>query len=117
MDQTNNNLTTYLDRINECLLVVKYSHVKLYRKLILNFHFQSPASLQPEIFSRTNCFSYCDKMDFIPSENSDYHSVNYWNNRFAQEENYEWCGAYDNFKTLINQYVPKTDSILIVGEL
>lgn len=56
-------------------------------------------------------------MDFIPEENSDYHSINYWNNRFAQEENYEWCGGYSSFQTLFNQYVPKTDSILIVGKL
>ncbi|XP_037042449.1 EEF1A lysine methyltransferase 4-like isoform X2 [Bradysia coprophila] len=54
-------------------------------------------------------------MDYIPVENSDYHSVNYWNQRFAQEENYEWCGGYSTFQTLFNQYVPKTDSILIVG--
>lgn len=56
-------------------------------------------------------------MDFIPVENSDYHSINYWNQRFAQEENYEWCGGYINFQMLFNQYVPRTDSILIVGKL
>lgn len=55
-------------------------------------------------------------MDFIPVENSDYHSIDYWNQRFAQEENYEWCGGYSNFQTLFNQYVPRTDSILIVGK-
>ncbi|KAJ6644447.1 EEF1A lysine methyltransferase 4 [Pseudolycoriella hygida] len=54
-------------------------------------------------------------MAFIPCENSDYHSLNYWNNRFAQEENYEWCGGYSSFQSLFNRYVPKTDSILIVG--
>ncbi|CAG7733068.1 unnamed protein product [Allacma fusca] len=53
--------------------------------------------------------------DFIPEENEDYGNVEYWNSRFAIEENYEWCKGYASFQGLFNQYVPKTDKILIVG--
>ena len=55
-------------------------------------------------------------MDFIPNENSDYNTVDYWNSRFATEENYEWCQSYSSFQNLFHQYVPKTDNILIVGK-
>lgn len=55
-------------------------------------------------------------MSALPETNADYGTHEYWNSRFATEENYEWCKGYEEFRSYFNQYVPKNDRILIVGK-
>lgn len=51
----------------------------------------------------------------IKSENEQYASVDYWNERYTKEEMYDWLGDYNVFKDLINKYVEKSAKILMVG--
>jgi len=48
-------------------------------------------------------------------DNEQYASVDYWNERYANEEEYDWLGDYDAFKALIHKHVAKSDRILMVG--
>lgn len=57
-----------------------------------------------------------DKQDTTAEHNSDYQHVNYWNQRFTNEEQYDWLVTYKDIKLYINQYVPnKLSRILIIG--
>ena len=51
----------------------------------------------------------------LPKENNVYKNVEYWNERFTKEENYDWCKKYDDFKHLLEGLIHKTDRILILG--
>ena len=48
-------------------------------------------------------------------ENEQYASVDYWNNRYTSESEYDWLGDYAVFKDLIHKHVKKSDQILMVG--
>ena len=50
-------------------------------------------------------------------DNSDYAKVEYWNERYASEDSYEWCKNYSAFRHLIQQQVRPTDRILMLGNL
>lgn len=48
-------------------------------------------------------------------ENDQYSSVDYWNDRYSNESEYDWLGDYKSFKSLIHKHVKKQDRILMVG--
>ncbi|XP_046388750.1 EEF1A lysine methyltransferase 4-like [Ischnura elegans] len=54
-------------------------------------------------------------MDLIPSSNSSYKDVNYWNDRYTKEDSYDWFKSYDAFKHLIKACVSSDDRILMLG--
>ncbi|CAF0712501.1 unnamed protein product [Brachionus calyciflorus] len=47
--------------------------------------------------------------------NSKYKSLNYWNERYKEENHYEWFGEYEKFKKVIHQQLKQTDRILTLG--
>lgn len=50
------------------------------------------------------------------NDNSKYKDINYWNCRYSQEESFEWCKSYIEFKHLMKDNMLKTDRILILGK-
>lgn len=48
-------------------------------------------------------------------ENEQYASVDYWNERYSNEMEYDWLGNFNIFKDLIHKHVEKSDRILMVG--
>ena len=49
-------------------------------------------------------------------DNTRYASVDYWNERYSNEEEYDWLGDYELFKNLIHRHVQdKCSKILMVG--
>lgn len=54
-------------------------------------------------------------MSFMPEKNADYSSVTYWNERYKEEESFEWCKSYVAFKDLIHKDVQPSDRILMLG--
>eukprot|EP00128_Syssomonas_multiformis_P002948 Colp12_sorted_trinity150504_noHs@2968 len=54
-------------------------------------------------------------MDFAPEHNDEYAKKDYWEERYEQEESYEWFRGYKDFRDLVLKYVKRTDTILMVG--
>lgn len=54
-------------------------------------------------------------MSLMPEKNADYSSVTYWNERYKEEESFEWCKSYGAFKDLIHKEVQPSDRILMLG--
>lgn len=48
--------------------------------------------------------------------NEDYLDVKYWNSRYEEEAEFDWCKDYDLIKSLINEKVNRNDSILMLGK-
>ncbi len=49
-------------------------------------------------------------------DNCKYASVEYWNDRYKSEKEYDWLGDYNNFKHLIHKHIDnKQAKILMVG--
>ncbi|KAL3843478.1 hypothetical protein ACJIZ3_000881 [Penstemon smallii] len=55
------------------------------------------------------------KPDVVPDTASAYLDPHYWDQRFAQEEHYEWFKEYSHFRHLIIQYVKPNSSVLEIG--
>jgi SAM-dependent methyltransferase len=56
------------------------------------------------------------KKSFIADDNREYNKKEYWEKRFAEEEEYDWLADYSNVRSLIHRYLPNRDSrILVVG--
>ncbi|KAJ8763350.1 hypothetical protein K2173_002233 [Erythroxylum novogranatense] len=53
--------------------------------------------------------------DFTPSNVLSYLDPQYWDERFSQEEHYEWFKGYSHFRHLIQSYVPTNASVLELG--
>ena len=52
----------------------------------------------------------------LPKQNSEYNSLDYWEERFTKEETYEWLLSYDQLATKLSKYLTtKTCRILVVG--
>ena len=51
----------------------------------------------------------------IKENNEQYASVDYWNERYTNEVEYDWLGDYNIFKELIHRHVSKSERILMVG--
>ena len=56
-------------------------------------------------------------MDFpiLPKKKEMYNVKEYWDERFAIEDKFEWCKSYNDFKHLLIQHVQKDDKILVLG--
>lgn len=48
--------------------------------------------------------------------NLKYNRLEYWNERYKDEESFEWFGEYARFKEVLSQIVKTTDRILVLGE-
>ncbi|KAG8368282.1 hypothetical protein BUALT_Bualt15G0029000 [Buddleja alternifolia] len=55
------------------------------------------------------------KSDVVPATASAYLDRHYWDQRFAQEEHYEWFKDYSHFRDLILQYIKPSSSVLEIG--
>ncbi|XP_051131606.1 uncharacterized protein LOC127251779 [Andrographis paniculata] len=55
------------------------------------------------------------KPDVAPATVSAYRDLSYWDQRFAQEEHYEWLKGYSHFRHLILQYVKPNSTVLEIG--
>ena len=50
------------------------------------------------------------------SDNSKYAKREYWNNRYQDENEYDWLADYSIIKSLITRHIPnKKDNILMLG--
>ena len=54
-------------------------------------------------------------MDHVPDDNCRYKDVDYWDERYKTESNYDWLGSFFKFQHLMEEHVKKEDSILILG--
>ncbi|XP_028831114.1 EEF1A lysine methyltransferase 4 [Denticeps clupeoides] len=54
-------------------------------------------------------------MEHLPSCNSRYKEVEYWDQRYRSETSFEWFGDFSKFQHLIRPHVNKDDSILVLG--
>lgn len=52
---------------------------------------------------------------FAPSTALTYLDPHYWDDRFSEEEHYEWFKDYSHFRHLILQHIPPNSSVLEVG--
>ena len=43
---------------------------------------------------------------YIPTENKDYYEKEYWEQRFAEEETYDWLLTYVDIREIINELIP-----------
>ena len=55
-------------------------------------------------------------MNTIPDKNENYKEVEYWNDRYATEESYEWCKDYSSVRDIFNSIVDKDMKILVIGK-
>jgi len=51
----------------------------------------------------------------LPDKNTDYARLDYWNDRYTNEETFDWCKSYSSFKPLIEKNVKRSDNILMLG--
>lgn len=51
----------------------------------------------------------------IPKENASYSDVAYWDDRYRNEDRYDWLLPYHTYAHLIKQHVHSTDRILMLG--
>lgn len=51
----------------------------------------------------------------IPKENARYCDVAYWDDRYRNEDTYDWLLPYHTYAHLIRQHVQSTDRILMLG--
>lgn len=54
-------------------------------------------------------------MDYLPENNSRYKDVAYWDERYTMEQCYDWLGGFSKFQHILERFVKKEDSILILG--
>uniref|UniRef100_A0A3Q4HI46 Endothelin converting enzyme 2a n=1 Tax=Neolamprologus brichardi TaxID=32507 RepID=A0A3Q4HI46_NEOBR len=54
-------------------------------------------------------------MDYLPENNSRYKDVAYWDERYTMEQCYDWLGGFSKFQHILEKFVKKEDSILILG--
>lgn len=47
--------------------------------------------------------------------NIQYKSLDYWNERYKEEDHYEWFGNYSKFKNILHSLVRPSDKILTLG--
>jgi hypothetical protein len=48
--------------------------------------------------------------------NMKYKLVDYWNERYKEEESFEWFGEWSKFRSVINKKINHDDEILILGK-
>uniref|UniRef100_A0A2P2KBI5 Methyltransferase-like protein 13 isoform X1 n=1 Tax=Rhizophora mucronata TaxID=61149 RepID=A0A2P2KBI5_RHIMU len=55
------------------------------------------------------------KRDVVPSTALAYLDPRYWDERFSDEEHYEWCKDYSHFRHLFLYHIPLNSSVLELG--
>lgn len=54
----------------------------------------------------------------LPDKNENYKDVEYWDQRYANEDSYEWCKDFRFFKPLLHDAAPnKNLKILVIGKI
>lgn len=48
--------------------------------------------------------------------NLKYKNVEYWNERYKDEDHFEWFGPYDKYKSVIQDKIKRNDKILVLGK-
>ncbi|CAN1843060.1 EEF1A lysine methyltransferase 4 [Linum perenne] len=56
-----------------------------------------------------------NKQEVAPSSVLGYLEPHYWDDRFSNEEHYEWLKDYSHFRHLILAHIPPTSSVLELG--
>ena len=51
----------------------------------------------------------------LPINNADYKCVDYWDERYTEEEHFDWFASYDAFRHLVADTVKHSDRILMLG--
>ena len=51
----------------------------------------------------------------LPESNCDYNKVDYWNCRYENEDSFDWCKKYADFKHLLDKIIKPDDKILMIG--
>ena len=54
-------------------------------------------------------------MDLLPECNAGYYEKNYWDDRYSQEESFDWFVKYDVIRDLLSNSTKKSDVILNLG--
>ncbi|KAM6948206.1 EEF1A lysine methyltransferase 4 [Aplochiton taeniatus] len=54
-------------------------------------------------------------MEHLPDHNSRYKDVDYWDERYKNEQSFEWFGEFSKFQHLLEKHVRKDDAILVLG--
>jgi hypothetical protein len=49
--------------------------------------------------------------------NLKYKCLDYWNERYKEEESFEWFGEYRMFKSILKNIIAPMDKILVLGNL
>ena len=47
--------------------------------------------------------------------NLKYKSLDYWNERYKEEEHFEWFGDYSKYKSIVDLKLKYSDKILVLG--
>lgn len=50
-----------------------------------------------------------------PEKNAEYLKPHYWDQRFEQEEQYDWFKGFQDFRSLLLPHLKPTDRILVLG--
>jgi 2-polyprenyl-3-methyl-5-hydroxy-6-metoxy-1,4-benzoquinol methylase len=56
-----------------------------------------------------------DRKNKLPRNNKEYGKKLYWDERFAQEDNFEWLVGYKQVASQLSQFLKSSDKILVVG--
>lgn len=59
--------------------------------------------------------SYTGKSFKIMDNNLKYKSIDYWNERYKDEQHFEWFGDYEKYKSVLNAKLKPSDRILVLG--
>lgn len=51
----------------------------------------------------------------IPSRNSSYSDISYWNARYKLEATYDWLLPYETYSNLLREHIKRPDRILMLG--
>ena len=84
--------------------------------IALQEHMEDPSTLPLSLSSTTtdNC-NLATASDAIPKSNREYGKKEYWDNRFAQEKDFEWLVSYNDIKAQLNSFLTPESNILLVG--
>lgn len=73
-------------------------------------------AFQFDVSTITESVSFSAIMDVLPEVNSGYHSKDYWDERYAKEDHFDWFKGYDQIAIYLNQFISdKKSTILMLG--
>lgn len=77
--------------------------------MVLDEEKPSPQQQEPAGSRKNADGTYC------PEQNADYLNPGYWDQRFSEEEEYEWCRGFRQFQHLLLPHLQPESRILIIG--